>query len=109
MPDYGDRYGVHVAERDMLRRTVRLVLWRELGDGRIEVFCDDGTVQAIGEHEVGPENAGWQIPHEALPAFAKALGHHAPHAVEIKRLEEALKVERDRVDRALASAIGAIR
>lgn len=105
MPDFGRGYGVHIAERDLLRRTVRLVLWRDRRDGHVEVFCDDGTIQTIHESEAGPDNAGWQIPYEALPAFAEALGKYAPHRVEVERLEEALKVERARVDKVLDRSV----
>lgn len=98
---WSSRFGVHVAEDDRLMRTVRLVLWRDRGDGSVDVYGPDGTVVNVREDEASPVEVGWRIPREALAAFAEAVAPFSPSHAEVKGLQEALKIERQRVDRIL--------
>lgn len=91
----------YLIQTDRLRRFHRLVLYRVRGDRKLDVMCEDGTIQTIDEGVMEPPNAGWAIPSQALAAVAEVFHPYAGHKVEVKRLEEALEVERRRVDRVL--------
>ena len=81
--------------------TVRMFVLREVGD-RSEWLLDDGSWLITEQGVVAPPNAGLRLPEEAVDAMAEALHPRAGHKVEVTRLEEALAVERERVDRVLA-------
>jgi hypothetical protein len=98
----------HVAEDYPALATdaLRVVLYRRLGEGRCEQiigFDDHGRrrVTTFDAMVDGPLR-GLLIPIEALEALAEAL-KPGPSAGETKRLEEALEVERRRVDDVLST------
>ena len=69
--------------------------------GKVAMLMDDGSFQ---HHDEGtaPDNAGIFLPRAAVKALVESLAPDAT-AGEIGRLEEALKIERARVDQILAN------
>jgi hypothetical protein len=89
-------------EVDFMLRTARLLIWRELPDGRIEYVGGQVELTLLEEPEaLSPVPLGLRIPADAVTALADAMHHRAAGAGELKRLEEALTLERARVDRIL--------
>lgn len=88
------------------RREHRLLIFRRLPDGKGEQMTgwdDDGT-PIVTPFNAGQElpGAGFRIPDEALPWLREEI-EPGPSRAEVLRLEEALAVERARVDRFLAA------
>lgn len=89
---------------DYMRQDVELVLWRNSGD-MVEVvigFTDhgDAIVERRDSALATPEHLP-RIPTEALQALVEHVKPGASSA-EVQRLEEALTIERTRVDSLLA-------
>jgi hypothetical protein len=80
--------------------SVRVFLHRRLGDA-IEVVTgfDEAGRPVVERHEVdvAPDFRGLLIPAEAVAALAEVV-KPGPGEAEVARLEEALAVERGRVD-----------
>jgi hypothetical protein len=96
---------------DFLRNVDRLSLTRPVAPGRLEVFSfgDGYPVMTIIDREGAARSDGGvpvlALPYGAIAAIA-ALARPGPSSGELGRLEEALRVERDRVDRFLQSITG---
>ena len=72
--------------------------------GRYEVVCNDGTITTVEDGAAPPENAGILLPPGVWAAICEiAVPSHG--AAEVKRLEDALAVERARVDRVLDAGL----
>jgi len=87
---------------DFSRDHRRLVIWRRYGD-RVELvtgFTEDGTAIVTDVGPEGPEFRGFDLPWEAFDAIGEAIVP-GPSKAEVARIEEALTVERKRVDQAL--------
>lgn len=87
---------------DPVRLTTTLRIWRVAGD-RIAILTGDVSVV---EHDHAFEvdaGVGLVLPHDAKAAIEFALNPPA-HLAEIRRLEEALAIERRRVDFTLVGA-----
>lgn len=89
---------------DFARGYRRLVLWRNYGD-RVQVvtgFSEDGQ-PVMAEHEPGVawDFHGFALPVEAVDSLGESL-RPGPSRGEVTRLEDALAVERKRVDDVLA-------
>jgi hypothetical protein len=90
-------------EVDFMRRSARLLIWRTLPDGRIEYVSGSGELTMLEDPLAASEvPLGLRVPRDAVQALADTLHGRSTGAGELKRLEEALEVERARVDRALA-------
>lgn len=91
--------------QDFARRTVRLILVRQRGDGRDDVWMGGDEWRTIEEGTVTPEPPGVLLPVDAVDALREAIDHYegkAGHAAtEARVLREWLDVERARVDKAL--------
>ena len=100
--DFGWR--AHVEERadDFVRGLVRLHLWRHMPDGAVEVLVEGGLVHRVSEGERFPDGAGLVLTSDQWSAI-EALVEPQAHNAELRRVEEALHVERARVDRILAN------
>jgi hypothetical protein len=82
----------------------RLFLYRPVGE-RIDINLEDGTWQTIDADVVEPANAGWVLPRGGWEAIVALIEPDASKG-EIQRLEEALTIERARVDRMLDTSTG---
>lgn len=94
----------HVSEdyRDLATDTRRVVLWRNIGEEtEVVMSLTDGAV-TVGRQPFGVASdfRGLVVPREALDALAEVI-KPGPSQGETKRLEEALAVERRRVDELL--------
>lgn len=83
-----------------------LHLWRNTSHG-IEVARGELTIEVArdGAEAVGLPS-GIYLPHDAYSAIASAIDPPA-HAAELRRLEEALGLERERVNRVLDASLSA--
>lgn len=81
----------------------RLHLFRELPDGRAETLLEDGSWQVVDPTHVTPSAAGLILPAGAWDAICELATPPGPTPGEVARLEEALTVERSRVDRTLTA------
>ncbi len=88
---------------DMYTGGHRLYLFRELADGRAETLLEDGSWQVFDPMAVPPQNAGILLPTGGWNAIREHATPPGPTPGEVARLEEALTVERARVDRTLAA------
>lgn len=97
--------GWHAHISDRFEIDAKLVtFWRRLGDDRTEIivgFDPDGRpVTDTIPVGVRPEFPGLAIPVDALQALAETV-KPGPSSAEVGRLEDALTVERRRVDQVL--------
>lgn len=97
----------HVERRpeDFVRNLLRLYLWRHTPDGATEVQMEGGAIHRISEGEPFPAGAGILLHSDQWSAIEAVVEPRA-HNAELRRVEEALKVERERVDRLLSAANG---
>lgn len=84
----------------------RLLVAVERISGHTDFLMGDGSWQSV-PHGTAPDiGTGILFPSEAIDAIAQAFHPRAGHEVEVKRLSEALAVERQRVDRIIDGALG---
>lgn len=100
----GPEWRAHLVE-DFAADASRLYLVRDVGDSMeiITGWADDGmpVVRNVDRYVALPDDVrGLLVPNSALQAIAERLRPDAS-GPEVRRLEEALKIERARVDRAL--------
>lgn len=81
----------------------RLLVFRYSGSGSEIMLNTEPAFQQFDSGAPLPSPAGLLLPTDMWDAIVEAASP-APHGVEIARLEEALKVERDRVDALLVRA-----
>lgn len=94
---------LHEGPSEWAARTTRLTLFRRLpGGGGEQITGWSGGGHPIVEQveEGALLHSGFLVPTEALPSLRDAI-EPGPTSGEVKRLEDALAVERARVDRAL--------
>ena len=97
---------------EFLRQQTRVILHRRIGDTReiIKGFDHNGwaivEAQSITDAVSEDEPLGFVVPTDALEAIAEAI-KPGPSRAEMKRLEEALAVERARVDGVLGLIVQA--
>lgn len=101
------RHWIASVEDDYGRMQVALRLGYRVGEDRVSVAVatgDDGTLvmQEQGTYDVTP--AVLRLPREAVEALRDALNGHMP-PTDDGDLRDALKVERERVDRMLDAAL----
>ncbi len=110
--DHGWRVVVQDSPGSFLRNRVTLIVYRNVGDGMAEV--DDlsptgETRKIINPNIVTDEEYRFaSIPRDALDALREALDRHLgdhPDRKAEKVLQEALSVERARVDKVLAAMV----
>jgi hypothetical protein len=96
-------------ESDLPTRTSRLIICRDHFEAT-DVLLPDGQWFRIPQGARPPEDIGFKVPDEALEPLARALietlGESLPSVEGNKVLEEALTVERMRVDRIIDKALG---
>lgn len=85
----------------------RLHIWRRRPDGQVDTLREDGTWTTVDPSIVVPDTAGLRLPAGAWQAICEHATPPGPSAGEVARLEEALAVERSRVDRTLAAFLPA--
>lgn len=103
-----DGWVVQIAEQ-FVTNTAQVVVWRQVGDSRVETFAADGTRRYVTAGEAKPDDVGFPIPLSALPALRDAIDDRngrRPSDAVADVLKESLAVERDRVDRILRVATG---
>jgi hypothetical protein len=93
-------------ERDWAGMGDRLILHRRVGD-RFEVVTEiaEGGHAVITEVTPNERVEGIRLPEGVIDAIAEAL-HPGPSSSELRVLNEALNLERDRVDRVLNASLG---
>lgn len=81
----------------------RLHLARPSGDHMelIEALSDGPPVLQRVNRYASPDFQGFQLPLGVVQAITQAVGPQGPSVAEVRRLEEALAVERRRVDYSL--------
>lgn len=84
---------------EFMQGTHRLYLWRDLGS-EVEVVSAE-LVGTRTDPALVSQPGGLLLPRGAYEAIVAAIDPPA-HQAEVRRLEEALTLERARVDRALA-------
>lgn len=97
---------LHEGPDEWARHERRLTIYRRNGDGSGEqlIGWDEFGMPEVEQVPAGAVmRAGFRIPAEALPSLRDAI-EPGPSAGEVRRLEEALEIERRRVDQALAGA-----
>lgn len=103
MSDFGWNAKYDTQPLDLFaRKQGRLYIWRHTPDGFTEVRCEDGTIVRVGEGAMFPPNAGLVLLNDEWEAIERAVSP-AAHDAELRRVEEALTVERGRVDAVLAT------
>jgi hypothetical protein len=96
-------------ESDHLRRFDTLIMARRVGD-QLDVITGLGhgtqviELTTVPATSSGTEAERWVFPSGVLQAIAEAL-KPGPGSGEVKRLEEALAVERARVDKLIDKAV----
>ena len=90
---------------DIFRDVARIVVARRVGDFT-EYVGENGERMRHAANVVVDPVPAFEIPRDALNALVEALHQFAPHKAEIARIEDALKIERGRVDRLLDKVIG---
>lgn len=85
-------------------RTTRLVLVRDVGDGRVEVNMRDGSWLRTDADVVADPSPGYVLPMGAWDAIVELVLPKAKDG-EIALLKDALSVERARVDQVLDRSI----
>jgi len=97
-----NRIEAYIEDRYMARG-VRLHLYRPSAIGQVSILMRDGTWAEHNEMHVLPEDAGVELPREAIAAIHEAIkrygGTLTDEGTEVKVLREWLEVERGRVDR----------
>lgn len=88
-------------EGDLMRDASRLYLWREAGDGLTQLVVETELVTTTTPSDTAFPSAGILLPSGMGDAITEALRPRHDAAAEIKRLDEALALERTRVDRIL--------
>lgn len=84
----------------------RLLVAVERIPGHTDFLMGDGSWQSV-PHGTAPDiETGILLPSETIETIAQAFHPRAGHEVEVKRLSEALTVERQRVDRIVDRALG---
>ena len=91
-------------EHEFMRDGWRMHLWRRVGN-EVEVASGTLTVTRM-ESGVEPVTSGLYLPGDAYQAIVSAIDPPA-HAAEVRRIEEALAVERARVERLIDHALTA--
>lgn len=90
----------HVVD-DWPMQTKRLLLAVDRGE-RIDYLMDNGTWQSADAHEVTPGGAGLVLPNGAWEAIC-AIATPGVSRQELAHVQEALLIERARVDRVLTA------
>lgn len=100
--DWGWKAHVHEGPDDWAAGTVRVTLYRRDAEGGEQIVGFDDAAFPITERVIqhAMPKPGFRIPREAVEALAEVV-KPGPSQGEVRRLEEALAIERARVDRAL--------
>lgn len=99
-----DDWRVRITEDAWLRGNARIIVWRPIGEGRVEVLAHEGLVHTISTTESTPDDVGLEVPSDALRAIRDAIDERLGVRYDeslVSELRSTLAKERERVDRIL--------
>lgn len=112
MGPYGPKWHCHIIEVDRLMRFQRILFYQVLGDHTFRIikgFSEGGMpveeVVELPEYADLDPGGGILIPYGGLDAIVETMNPPVDRQAEIDRLEEALKLEQERVTKLLDAAI----